>query len=380
MSQKARILYISHCYNNRGGVEEHVKALEKGLKPHYEVSVVYPENGMLYLKTSDGVQEFPSDIPKWPITPYHLPQMEKSLDEILALSKPDVIHIQHFLNWHLGMIDQVLAFGRKTALSFHEYYAITPHFTMEGVERVRDVLTEEYSLKIFGTDIREYLQQRKEILINSFSKIDLQIVPSQFLALELAKAFPREYRVVPHGIDPFDVPNTAPKTSATHFVYLGSLIPQKGWESLVEGFSLARETVPKIELHLHGGGEAGAFAERENVFFHPAYSPSDLPEILSKADVGVIPSVFRETFSYVLSEMWQARLPVLASDIGALGERIRSEGGGSLFQAGNPHAIAQAILDVSNHPQWLGQTIPTPRTVDKMLEEYQTLYQGLLNE
>jgi len=384
--KKNRILYIAHCYNNRGGVEEHTKALERGLGEEFEVHVAYPEDDRLYLKTPQGIKAFDADPPKWPITPYNLPATEKALEQILKESQPDLIHIQHFLNWHLGLFDQVLAYGRPIALSFHEYYAITPHFTMEGVSDtmegvsdVRETLTLDYSQRIFGGDVTEYLIQRREMLVQSLSKIETQIVPSKFLALELAKAFPREYRVIPHGIAPFIAEKTE-KGSALRFVYLGSLIPQKGWEYLVEGFELAHAKNPEMELHLYGGGDSSKFSSAKDVHFHPIYEQEELPSILGNADVGVIPSTFRETFSYVLSEMWQAGLPVIASDIGALAERIRSAGGGGLFKPGNAATVAEALLTVSRQPEWLAQKIPTPRTLDEMLEEYRALYRILIHE
>lgn len=73
------------------------------------------------------------------------------------------------------------------------------------------------------------------------------------------------------------------------------------------------------ELHFYGGNFNLPEAN-PNIHCHGVYSQGQLPQILENIDVGIIPSVFPETFSIVLSEMWQGKVATAVSDIGALGE------------------------------------------------------------
>ncbi|WP_375407955.1 glycosyltransferase [uncultured Methylobacterium sp.] len=74
------------------------------------------------------------------------------------------------------------------------------------------------------------------------------------------------------------------------------------------------------------------------------YRPSELQDLLAEADPDFVflPSVWPETYSYVLSEVWQAGHPVVAFDFGAPAERIRAVGGGVLIP---PSRDTRAVLD-----------------------------------
>lgn len=60
---------------------------------------------------------------------------------------------------------------------------------------------------------------------------------------------------------------------------------------------------------------------------HGEYLPDDLPEITSRirADFALLPSAFPETYSFVLSELLWSGHPVIASEIGALSERLEGQ-------------------------------------------------------
>lgn len=74
------------------------------------------------------------------------------------------------------------------------------------------------------------------------------------------------------------------------------------------------------------------------------YRPSELQDLLAEADPDFVflPSVWPETYSYVLSEVWQAGYRVVAFDFGAQAERIRAVGGGVLIP---PTQDTRAVLD-----------------------------------
>ena len=59
-----------------------------------------------------------------------------------------------------------------------------------------------------------------------------------------------------------------------------------------------------------------------------------------QAQLGFLPSLWPETWSYTLSQMWQAGLDVVSFDLGAPAERIRATGRGRLLPLGLPPASA----------------------------------------
>jgi glycosyltransferase involved in cell wall biosynthesis len=70
-------------------------------------------------------------------------------------------------------------------------------------------------------------------------------------------------------------------------------------------------------------------------YVHGPYVDDELQGLISAygADVALFPNRVPESFSYTLSEVWAAGLPVIAPDEGALGERVARHGGGWLLPA-----------------------------------------------
>jgi len=97
------------------------------------------------------------------------------------------------------------------------------------------------------------------------------------------------------------------------------------------------------------------------VTFHGTYQPGDVPRLAAQVDVAVIPSEYPETYSLVLSEMWQAGLPVLVSDLGALDERVQDGVNGRKFKAGEVADLAKSLCWFLETDAWRMWTIPGPR-------------------
>jgi glycosyltransferase involved in cell wall biosynthesis len=71
-------------------------------------------------------------------------------------------------------------------------------------------------------------------------------------------------------------------------------------------------------------------------YVHGPYEDTDLPALLNGygVDAVLFPNRLPESFSYTLSEVWAAGLPVIVPDAGALGERVARLGGGWRLPAG----------------------------------------------
>ena len=65
-----------------------------------------------------------------------------------------------------------------------------------------------------------------------------------------------------------------------------------------------------------------------------------------RTETVLFPNRLPESFSYTLSEVWSAGIPVIVPDHGALGDRVERDGGGWLLPAGFDGDEAAAL--------WLG--------------------------
>lgn len=378
------ILYLAHCYHNLGGVEEHVRSLCRGLGEKYRLVVLAIENSRL-LSIENGLisGEFAANPPVWPLTPYSLKQTEESLERVLDELKPDLIHVQHVYNWHLGVLDQLLKRQKPLVVSYHDYYFLHPFYTLQGASSAADALREEYNIALFANPLSEYLNKRISLLRNSLSRCQAHIVPSDFLADFLSPELSLPYQLIEHGITVFPhLRHSAVKEgiAGCRFGFIGSKIPQKGWMELLKAFQIVREKHSGAELALYGGGQEAPAVASPGVKYFPAYAAEDLARITGEFDVGVIPSLFAETFSYTLSELWAYGKPVAVSQIGALAERVTPGVNGQFFQAGDVASIVKTLSWFLEDDSWRSWSLPPARPEELMWEDYSLLYESLLRK
>ena len=357
----------------------HIRALEAGLADRYDIYTLAPEKNQLeVIQNQDVLFRLPADEVVFPMTPYQQPQTERALAQALERIQPDIIHIQHFHNWPIGVIDQLLETRKPVVMSFHDYYAITPYFTMQGAANAHVALSPEYSQLVFQADITPYLQKRFLSIKKSLERCRAFIVPSNFLAEQLRPVLPLPYQVVPHGIRSFQ-PQPLVREAKNRFGCIGSKLPQKGWMELLKAFQILQSKHPKAEIVFFGGGQKAPAQASPGVQFHGAYNQEDLPFLMSQFEIGVLPSLFAETFSYTLSELWAGGKPVAASRIGALSERITPRENGLFFEPGNIQSMVETLGWFLETDEWREWKLPEVRPVSDMLEDYHNIYRSLLN-
>ncbi len=152
--------------------------------------------------------------------------------------------------------------------------------------------------------------------------------------------------VVAHGLAGDLIASLAPgaefaeDAGPLRLVVLGRLTAEKGGEILA---AIVDEVVGFAELHLLGTGESGArFEKTVNVPVVRSYDSAELGALLRdiRPHLALLLSVVPETFSYTLSELRAAAVPVLATNVGAFVERIDEGETGWLVQPD-----AQSVLE-----------------------------------
>lgn len=113
---------------------------------------------------------------------------------------------------------------------------------------------------------------------------------------------------------------------------------------------------------------------------------SDIPEILSALDVFVLSSV-REACPNVVLEAMAMRVPVVATDVGAVSEQVINGQTGILVQARNSTAIANAVLAYLRKPKEeieemltkAQKRIDSTFSLNKISEQQKNIYEALLS-
>lgn len=130
------------------------------------------------------------------------------------------------------------------------------------------------------------------------------------------------------------------------------------------------------------------FRNQKNYLYTHWYVREELPQLLQamKIDLICILPIWPETFCYVLSEAIANGVPVLVTDIGALGERTRTLGCGWVVPpTADEEELLKKIQWIRSHPQEYCQVkeklIGLPkRSVADMAGDYEALYQSLFRE
>jgi len=378
-SNVPRLLYVLHEYQHLGGTELQTRLLVEHLAGRYEIGVVWidPKANAIVMQPPVGaLVTYPADPVVFPFTPDHQPTTQRSFAQLLKSFQPDMIHFQHLVKWPLGIIDQARESGAKVVVSLYDYYAITPYYTMEGIADPKEIFTQAYAAQL-GPDGLKYLEHRRALLEQSFGSIDRCVVLSRYQRRIMSEVFSADFAVIEPGIAPF-VP--LPKTPSPHlrFGYLGTLVKQKGWPTLVEAFQKVRQKHPAAELRLYGANRSIG-QPPAGISVSGVYGSADLPRICSEFDVGIVPSTFPETYCIVLSELWQSQTPSAVSDIGALGDRVIDGVNGRKFPPGDVDNLANVMNWFIETESWRTWRLPTPRTSYDLAADHDALYRSLQN-
>ena len=205
-------------------------------------------------------------------------------------------------------------------------------------------------------------------------------VPSEFVARILSSEFDGVgFSVVPHGISDIFKPCER-KGTPRKFVYAGTLSALKGVHLLLEAFS---EVEGDITLDIYGSGDPSYIKSLKKksdsrVRFHGAANGDDMPKIYANADCVIVPSMWYETYNFVLREALKTGALAIAADIGAMPEAIDEGKNGFLFTPSDKDSLAEKIrlaasFELSNY---------TPCTFPSISDEgkiYQNIYNAILH-
>ena len=182
------------------------------------------------------------------------------------------------------------------------------------------------------------------------------VAPSAGVRDNLCRLLPalarRPWTVIPHGLPA--TTESIPAPPAPRPGRLRVLVPGRiqGGKGEVLLTALAPRLPPGVELVLLGAGRAGmALFGRPGVHVLLDYAPGTLAARIAEIapDVALLPSTVSETFSYLLSELWQLGVPVIATRLGSFAERIEPGRTGLLVDP-EPTAVAALLAALRDDP------------------------------
>lgn len=165
------------------------------------------------------------------------------------------------------------------------------------------------------------------------------------------------------------------------FGFRGGFTKGKGAQVLLEAF---REISPEdAVLQIHGTMDpklSAAVKEAEargRVRYCGPYSREKLQDVLDGTDVGVIPSIWRETYCLAGLEFLAARIPVIASRIGGIPDYVVDGQNGLLVPPGDVQALRAALQRFISDPGLIlrfRKRIAPVKTMEQHVTEVEAFY------
>ncbi|HSM58164.1 MAG TPA: glycosyltransferase family 4 protein [Candidatus Sulfomarinibacteraceae bacterium] len=334
-----------------------------------------------------------------------------SLQRVLDAEQPDVVHVQHLMGLPLSLLTQLKAMRIPIVITLHDYWfpcangQLLTNYDNQVCDGPRWWLNcARCALARAGVGDRRWLTPavaplfayRSSRLRRWLAQADRVIAPTHFVRDTYDRLnMPTEnVVVVPHGIEvPAHVLEAEAATlphqpGRLHIVYVGSLAWQKGLHVLVE----AVNHLPPEAVRLTIYGDLDNFpdyvhslqaqVEHPGITFPGRITRDDFwPMLLQEVDVAVLPTLWYEASPLTIQEMFAARVPLVASNIGALPEKIRHGVDGVLFPPGDAAAlrdVLQRLLDTPQQLRRLQANIRPTRLMDEHVEDVQAIYEALL--
>ena len=263
--------------------------------------------------------------------------LEAGIREAIAITGAGTVHFEGMHEVPLRTVLRLIESGIRVIVTLHDFslFCARPHLIEEpmgrfcfysaDLDRCDRCLHRTWDVPPNAQRDRRALA--REILVAATGVI----VPSQFLLDRHRQLFSLP-ELVAEVVEP-GVPARAIHADGARLAiaFAGSLKRHKGAHLLPE---LAR-LLGSVEIHVFGGGDEDllrAIRRIPNITVHGYYRGDTLPSLLARFGIGLVmlPSIWPETYSLVLSEAWIAGAAVAAFDLGAPAERIRRHGGGWL--------------------------------------------------
>ncbi|HBU07484.1 MAG TPA: glycosyltransferase family 1 protein [Candidatus Magasanikbacteria bacterium] len=264
--------------------------------------------------------------------------------------EPDVVHfhnIYHQLSFSL--LDIIKEKNIPSVMTLHDYKMISPNYSLFHHGKIADEICGcNYYRCVFNNCMEDYansLIATIEAYWRKFKKyssyIDLYISPSEFLKNKFVKCGWDEKKVVVIN-NPVSVSETEIQTG-DYITFVGRLSKEKGVDVLLQAMAL----IPNIPLYIIGIGPAEEKLKKyveennlKNVKFCGFKSGQELTDLITKARLVVVPSIWYENYPMVVLEAKAMGKVVLASKIGGLIELLPEE---LLIDSQEPQTWAEAI-------------------------------------
>lgn len=352
-----------------GGTELHTLDFVAHLGPQVRPFLFYPKGARVWLRSVDGAID-ESVAYSLPATRFvgGDPEVERFFAQILETHHIDLVHFQHLLNLPTSLGQVATTHQVPYVVTIHDYFFWCVNYTLlrglrfcwfETDLEVCQRCLASLGMRAAPAAITGHRQRMRAFLQSA----DAVVCASHFVRKSLTSLYPElapsRIRVIEMGLPVAPVQTLVPRLPGPlRVAYLGVFVPSKGshyFIQLAERFARRRD-ITFFVIGADPSNAAEALSTDANVHWLGEYARHQLAGFLRDyaIDVILILSPWAETFSYTLSEAILAGIPVIATDLGALRERVSRHGVGFLVEHDDPvPRVAHLLEDLAAHPEIL---------------------------
>ena len=326
-----------------GGVARHVADLSAGLRDRdFEVILCGPSLPLSEQKSARGPAAHVALPLQRAITPRSELQAIAELATIIRRLRPDLVHA------HSSKAGAVARLARLRVPRTRVVY--TPHgYAMAG---------------FFEHPLERVAYREAERTLGLLTSRVIAVCEAE---AELARRVtpPRRVRVVHNGLDPIAAgPADARVLELSRLgpviCTVSQLRPGKGLETLIDALPPVLDRCPSVQLVLIGDGVLRASLQartRDRGISSSVHFLGEHPDpvaALRAVQIFVLPS-WAESFPYAILEAMATGLPIIASDVGGIGEALIDRENGLLVPARRPDSLTAALLALVDDAQLRGR-------------------------
>lgn len=390
-----RILHLVHQYppDHVGGTELYTVWLTRALQQQgHEVAVFHrrsaagagvarrEDEGILIWSAWNGRFQPTNRL----LSTFRHADLLHACQEVITNFQPDIVHVEHLMGLPTQILDYLHQQGIPYVVTLWDFWwvcanaQLLTNYSQEicagpsfYVNCARCALARA-DKPLFPPALPPLalpLAWRNGRLRRALQQANKLIAPAHFVKQWYVEhGLPAEkIEVLPPGLD-YPARPEVPAHRSFRVGYLGGLSWQKGVHVLVEAFA---QLSPTAELWIAGDTEFDPDYVKQlqgsgRATFLGKLNRQQVWQMLAQLDVLVVPSLWYETFCFVVSEAFAMGVPVITNDLGVLGERVRHGVDGLLVAPGDVAQLAQALHTLHDDPALLNQlrqNIPAVSTV-----------------
>lgn len=396
---KKRILYVIH--SNSGGTPKTNEDLMKQVEKDFDCYLLFAHtNVMILYHFLNGEQiklkEWSFDS-RWWAEKFYNKEYRKIYFEVLNNLNIDIVHIRHLIHhtFDLPIIAKLL--NIPVVLSFHDFYMVCPSFTLldenfnycAGICNNNHVNCQVPSTGITQQPImKDFVKLWRKNVSELFEFIDCFITTAPFVKNVFMNIYPssfeNNFHIIEHGRDfqkitqtLFEVPSN---DKPMKILFIGNVLRHKGSKIIKDLYELDQSN--QIEFHFLGSTDESLNGIG---IHHGKYRREDLVKHVAKIQpsfIGIF-SIWPETFCHTLTESWSCKIPVLATKIGVIEDRVKINNGGLFIDYTDIFKSYEEIINIKNNPKKYSEI---QKNVEKILfkseeemgKDYIQIYENLL--